>query len=49
VGTAISRSWYTRCARSRIDPLLTCLERYLVNGSNRFVRRLRVIADVTLV
>jgi hypothetical protein len=49
VGTAISRSWYARCACPCIDPFLTCLGRYLVNGSNRFVRRLRVIADVTLV
>jgi len=49
VGTAISWSRYARCARPRVDPFLICLERYLVNGSNHFVRRLRVIADVTLV
>ena len=40
---------YARCARPRVNPFLTCLGRYLVNGSNRFVRRLRVNADVTLV
>ena len=47
--TAISRPRYAQCARPRVDPFLTCLGRYLLNGSNRFVRRWRVIADVTLV
>jgi len=49
VGMAISRPLYARCARPCVDPFLTCLERYLLNGSNRFVHRWRVIADVTLV
>jgi hypothetical protein len=48
LGTAISRPRYARCARPRVEPFLTCLGRYLLNGSNRFVRRWRVIADVTL-
>jgi len=49
VGTAISRPRYARCAHPRIDPFLTCLGRYLLNGSNLLVNRGRVIADVTLV
>jgi len=49
VGTAISKPRYAQYARPCVDPFLTCLGRYLVNVSNRFVRRLSVIADVTLV
>jgi hypothetical protein len=49
MGTATSRPQYARCARPCVNPFLTCLGRYLVNGSNRFVRRLRVISDVSLV
>jgi hypothetical protein len=49
LGTTINARRCTRCAHPRVDPFLTCLGRYLLNGSNRLVRRWRVIADVTLV
>jgi hypothetical protein len=49
LGTTINARRCTRCACPSVDPFLTCLGRYLLNGSNRFVRRWRVIADVTLV
>jgi hypothetical protein len=49
LGTTINARRCAQCACPRVDPFLTCFGRYLVNVSNRFVRRWRVIADVTLV
>ncbi len=49
LGTTINARRCAQCACPRIDPFLTCLGGYLLNGSNRFVLRWRVIADVTLV